>query len=52
MKNWKTNLTALVILALLGFYFFNVVTTEQFLTATTFLISIGLFAAKDNKREG
>jgi len=51
MKNWKTNLTAIVIVFLIAIYFLNKITTEQFLTATTFLTALGLFASKDSKKE-
>ncbi len=52
MKNFKTNLVGIVIFVLLGFYFFNLITTEQFITATGFLIGIGFFAAKDHNVTG
>jgi len=50
MKNWKTNLTAIVIVFLIAIYFLNKITTEQFLTATTFLTALGLFASKDSDK--
>ena len=51
MKNWKTNLTGIVIVALIFIYLLNKITTEQFLTTTAFLVSLGFFASKDNKKE-
>ena len=50
MTNWKTNLTALVIVFLIAIYFLNKITTEQFLTETTFLTALGLFASKDSDK--
>ena len=51
MKNFKTNLAGLAVLLLLGLYFFNLITTEHFVTATAFLVTIGFFAAGDAKKE-
>ncbi len=51
MKNWKTSITGVVIVVLIGIYFKNWVTTEQFLTATTFLTGVGFFFSKDSKKE-
>lgn len=51
MKNLKTNLTGLSIVGFITVYFFNLITTEQFLTATTFLTGLGFFFAKDHKKE-
>lgn len=52
MKNWKTNLVGLVILVLLALYIFNVISTEQFITITGFLVGIGFFASKDFNKNG
>jgi hypothetical protein len=51
LKNKKTNLVGLVILVLLVLYYTKLIDTEQFLTSTAFLVSIGLFATKDDEKE-
>lgn len=49
--NWKTNLSGAAVLILLGLYLSSIISTEQFLTATAFLVSIGLFSAQDGKKK-
>jgi hypothetical protein len=52
IKNWKTTVSGLLILAMLGIYLLNKITTEQFLTATAFMVSVGLIASKDGDETG
>jgi len=52
LKNWKTTASGLLILAMLGVYLLNKITTEQFLTATTFLIGVGFISSKDGDKTG
>lgn len=50
-KNWKTNVAGIFVSVAIGLYFFNKIGTEQFVTTTAFLVSIGLFASKDDNNE-
>ena len=52
MKSWKTSLIGTVILILIVLYFFKLITTEQFVTVTGFLASLGFFASKDHNVTG
>jgi len=52
IKNWKTTTSGVVIIALLAIYLLNKINTEQFLTATTFLIGVGFITSKDGDKTG
>ncbi len=50
--SWKTTLIGLALIAAVIMYLFSKISTEQFLTVTTFLTGVGLVASKDwNKKD-
>lgn len=52
INNWKTTASGFLIFIILGVYLLNKITTEQFLTATTFLVGVGFIASKDGDKTG
>jgi hypothetical protein len=51
MKNWKTTLTGFSVLLSMSLYWLSIISTEQFVTGTAFLVSVGLIAAKDASKK-
>lgn len=47
-KNWKTTISGILILMAVTLYLFNRISTEQFTTATAFIVSLGFFYSKDH----
>ncbi len=52
VKNWKTTASGILIFVILGVYLLNKITIEQFMTATSFLVSVGFIASKDGDKTG
>jgi len=52
IKNWKTGLSGILILTLVGLYVYKIIDTEQFLTIFATLTGIGLIVGKDGDKTG
>ena len=52
IKNWKTGLSGISVLVLVGLYVYKIIDTEQFLTIFGTLVGIGFIASKDGDKTG